>query len=106
MAILNTSQGLPYPDNNERLADVPDFIYALADALDDKILGVYASQAALSGAGPFEAGRMAWVTADNTLQVYTGSTWVTVYPASPRIFSGTAVPSSSLGSNGDLYVRY
>lgn len=106
MAILNTPiNQLPYPDNNEMVKDVPDFIRDLAQAVDKKILGVYANQAALSAAGPFAAGRLAWITADSVLQIYTGSTWVRIYPSSPRIFSGSTTPSSSLGSPGDIYIQ-
>ena len=46
MAIHQTPQGLPYPDDNERVQDVPEFIQDLAEALDKRIVTVYANQAA------------------------------------------------------------
>lgn len=105
MAIHQTPQGLPYPDDNERVQDVPEFIQDLAEALDKRIVTVYANQAVLAGAGPFAAGHLAWITADQVLQVYNGSTWLRVYPSSPRIFTGSTVPSSALGSVGDVYIQ-
>lgn len=106
MAIHETPQGLPYPDNQERIAGVPGFIQALAEELDKKIVGVYANQNALQAAGPFQAGYMAYVVNANVLQIYSGSRWVRVSPPTPMIHSGTAPPTTTLGEVGDLYVRY
>ncbi len=106
MAIVNSLQGLPYPDNAEAVKDVPDFIRELVFALDRKIVGVYATQAALTTAGGFVAGQLVWITADNVLQIYNGSAWLRVYPATPSIFSGVGIPASTLGQPGDVYVRY
>ena len=106
MATQYTGQGLPYQDHNALVNDVPDYIKDLAQALDKRIVGVYADPAAVSAAGSFPEGSLIWVQSTDTLQVWTGSEWKAVFPSSPRIFSGTTVPASNLGSVGDLYIRY
>ena len=106
MATHQTGQGLPYPDHQELVNDVPDYIKFLAQALDKKIVGVYANPAALVAAGSFSQGSVVWIQSTKTLQVHDGTQWVSIYPSTPRIHSGSAAPSSSLGSVGDLYIQY
>lgn len=106
MGIANSGQNLPYPDADEQIRNVNDHVRALVLALDKRIVGIYANQSAVSSAGPWVEGNVVWVQDSNTLQVYNGSTWVSIYPTTPRIYSGTTAPSSALGSVGDFYIQY
>lgn len=106
MALVNSGQGLPYPDKNETVNDVHNDIKTLVEVLDKRIVGIYANQTAVSNAGPWVEGNVVWVQDSNTLQVYNGSSWVSIYPSTPRIYSGTSAPSSALGNVGDFYVQY
>lgn len=106
MAILNSGQGLPYPNPDERISALPSAVASLVTALDKKIVGTYANPTAVANAGTFHAGAVVWVQSSQTLQVWTGSSWVSIYPSTPRVYSGTTAPASNLGSVGDLYIRY
>jgi len=108
MATQNTpNQAIPYLDKNSALKDVPDFTKALALALEKKVVGVYASQSdwATKTGGTYATG-LAYLQAENKLMLYTGSTFVQVWPAKPVVTSGTAAPVNGNGSAGDLYIQF
>lgn len=109
MAIQKTAnQQLPYPDNNERLADVPDHVQALAQAVEGQLVMTFASQTDLTTRLPNpKEGALAWIMDSNTLQIYTAGTtgWVRIYPPAPAIYSGSTTPSSTLGTVGDIYIQ-
>lgn len=107
MATIKTpNQQLPYPDKNEYLKYVPGYISALALAVEKGLVMKFIDQADLGSRLPAPVGgMMAWVQATKTLSIYTGTAWVTLLPASPAIYSGAAVPSSSLGVTGDIYIQ-
>lgn len=101
-----TNQGAPFPDVNEPINNVNDWIYALATFLEVRSVQRFTSQANLSTKRPSPSeGELAYLTDTNILQVFTGSTWQRVFPPSPMVYSGTTTPSSSLGSPGDLYIK-
>lgn len=103
----STNQGLPLPQDSEMLKDVPDFVKALALAVEPKLVMSFASQTDLvNRVGSPVEGMVAWLRDANILQVYNGSTWVKVYPASPTILYGDNPPTSGQGSVGDIYVEY
>jgi hypothetical protein len=108
MAILNTSnQQLPYPDNNEYLKWVWQYIRNLALAVEKISVMRFATSSDLTSRVPSpEEGMLAYLLDSNTLQVYTGSSWARVYPPSPAVYTGTTTPASSLGATGDLYIQY
>lgn len=106
MTTQSSNQGLPYPDHNELVNDVPDYIKNLALALDKRIVGSYASTSALGAAGAFAEGSVVWLQDTNTLQVYDGTKWVSIYPSSPRIYDGSTAPASNLGAVGDFYIQW
>lgn len=100
-------QALPYPKADEKLADVNDHVRKLALALDGLVVGVYATQSALATAVPTPTeGMLVYITADNVLQLRVDSAWISVYPSSPAIYSGTVAPASTLGVPGDIYIQY
>lgn len=107
MSLRYTSnQAYPFPDVNEPLNNVNDWIYYLATFAEVRGVQRFATQAELSSKRTSPtAGEFAWVTADKTVQVYDGTGWKRVYPPSPMVYSGTTVPSSSLGSPGDIYMK-
>ena len=101
-----TNQGAPYPNVNEPLNNVNDWIYALATFMETRATQRFATQAELASKRPTpSAGEFAWVTDGQVLQVYNGTTWKRVFPPQPMVYSGTATPSSALGQPGDLYIK-
>ena len=110
MATLTTpNMGLPYPDDNELLQDVPDFVRVLALALDKGKLPSFSTSAARDTAIPAPtAGSVAWVQDANPvprLTVYNGTTWKRVYPAETVVTSGTATPTGAAEA-GSIYIQY
>lgn len=100
-------QALPYPLADEKIADINDHIRNLALALDGKVVQVYATQSALATAVPSPSeGMLVYITADNVLQLRVDANWVSIYPSSPAIYSGTTAPASTLGVTGDIYIQY
>jgi len=111
MGMLATPNlGLPYPDDNELLQDVPDFVRVLALALDKgKVVPTFASATARTTGIPAPvAGAICWMT-DATpvprLLVHDGSAWVRVYPPPVQVSTGSAVPTGTAEA-GSLYVQY
>lgn len=106
---LTPIQGLPYPAPTQEPADVPLFLRRLAEAIEKKVVQVYASVQDRSTKNPNPTeGQLAWLSDTNQLTIRTGSnTWDVIWPdASPDVLSGTAAPAASLGKNGDIYLRY
>lgn len=97
---------IPYPQSDEKLADGNDHVRKVAQYIDTRLVMRFASQSALGTAitAPV-AGQLAWIVADNVLQIYDGTGWKRVYPASPTIYTGTAAPAASLGAVGDVYIQ-
>lgn len=106
MALINSPQGLPYPDKNELLNDIHNDIKSLVLVLDKKIVATFANNTELNAQAPHPEGRLVFMRNTDTLQVYDGAAWKSVMPASPRIYSGTSAPAASLGAVGDLYIQY
>jgi len=108
MAILSSPvQGLPYPDQNEKLNTVDEYIRNLAFALEKKLFMVFenASDRDTKIGTPTE-GMVAYLKTENQAHVRVDATWKQIYPASPTIYTGTAAPAASLGAVGDIYVQY
>jgi hypothetical protein len=109
MATLSTpNAALPYPDDNEFLKDVPDFIRVLALALDKYRVPNFTSDSNRNTkiTAPV-AGQLAWVTDAAPvarLQVYNGSAWVRVYPPTTQVTSGSAVPTGTAEA-GSIYIQ-
>lgn len=100
------NQAAPFPDVNEPLNNVNDWIYALATFMEVRGVQRFSSQADLSTKRPSPSeGECAWLQDSNVLQVFDGTAWKRVYPPSPMVYSGTTTPSSSLGAVGDLYIK-
>jgi hypothetical protein len=101
-----SNQGAPFPDVNEPLNNMNDWIYALATFMEVRGVQRFTNAADLSTKRTAPtAGELAWINDTNILQVYDGTTWKRVYPPAPMIYSGTATPSTSLGAVGDLYIK-
>jgi len=104
------NQAAPFPDVDEPINNVNDWIYLLATFQEVRGIQRFATQAALLAARPTPvAGEVAWINgplaSDQVLQVYNGSTWKRVYPPQPMVYSGTAAPASTTGAVGDLYIK-
>jgi len=110
MGMLATPiMGLPYPDDNELLQDVPDFVRVLALALDKGKLPTFTTSAARDAAIPAPtSGSLAWCQDNNPmprLTVYNGSAWARVYPPVTVVTSGSAAPTGTAEA-GSIYVQY
>lgn len=107
MSMRSTAnQGAPFPDVNEPLNNVNDWIYLLATHQEVRGIQRFSSQADLSTKRPSPTeGEVCWLNDSNQLQVFDGTAWKRVYPPSPMVYSGTTTPSSSLGAVGDLYIK-
>lgn len=99
-------QGFRYPDANEFLKDVPQFIQNLALDVEKRVVMIFTSSAdrAAKLTSPV-SGQMTWRQDTDVLEVFDGSSYQQIYPPIPRITSGTAAPSGT-GSVGDIYVQY
>jgi hypothetical protein len=108
MAILSSPvQGLPYPDQNEKLNTVDEYIRNLAFALEKKLFMVFESAADRDAKiGTPAEGMVAYLKDVNAAHVRTDTAWKQIYPASPTIYTGTATPAASLGAVGDIYVQH
>jgi hypothetical protein len=107
MTMLSTSnQGVPYPDVNEPLNNVNDWLYAMAQYLETRGVARFATMAELSSKRPSPAsGEVAWVFETHSVYVFDVNAWKRIYPPTPMVYSGTTTPSSSLGAVGDLYIK-
>lgn len=105
-------QSLPYPDGDNAAntpADTPLFIQRLAEAVEKRLFGVYAtaSDRDTKIGGSLEEGMIAYLKDSDIMVLYTGAAWKQVYPVTgPTLRSGTTTPDNSLGVNGDVYVKF
>jgi hypothetical protein len=99
-------QGFRYPDPNEFLKDVPQFIENLARDVEKRVVMIFTSQSDRSAklTSPV-SGQLTWRQDTQILEVFDGSSYQQIYPAIPNITSGTAAPSGT-GNAGDIYVQY
>lgn len=93
------------PDANED-PNLPADLLAIAKAIEKRVMGVYATNAARDSAtvaiGPVE-GMFCFVQANDNCYVYISGAWQIFPTPPPAITSGTAAPSG--GSNGDVYFK-
>lgn len=100
------NQAWPFPDVNEPINNMNDWIYLLDIFAEVRSVQRFTNAADLATRRPTPtAGEVAWNTADKTISVYDGAAWQRVYPPKPLVLSGTAAPTSAQGSVGDLYVK-
>lgn len=106
MPTTSANQGIRVLQSTDN-PDVVDDVNTIAAALELRVVGTYNSAADRSTRVPSPVQGMVSVLKDtNTLQLYSGTTWLTVYPpAVPSITSGTSVPSNGTGVNGDVFFK-
>ena len=112
MAIQNTGIGkYPYPDNQEFLKYVWQYIRDLAQAVEKDTVQRYLSASDRSARCPSPLpGQMGYVVDQNIVCVYAKDAagawgWQQVWPNKPGVYSGTAAPAAGLGSVGDIYFQ-
>lgn len=99
-------QNFSIPDSNTKIAETRFAIEKLVKEIEKTVVMVFDTSAQMAQRVPVPTeGMVAWVKDANVLYVHTGSAWAQVYPVTPRIYSGSALPDSSLGNNGDIYFR-
>lgn len=105
MATTTTIAGLPVPEETDT-PDVPRDILALAQAIEKRLVVVYASTAdrGVKNTSPQE-GMVAYLSDSNRIEIYIDGAWTAYPPTQPAITSGTAVPSNSSGANGDVFLK-
>jgi hypothetical protein len=101
------NQQLPYPTAADD-PNVPQDIQALAEAVDKKVVMVFASVSDRSTRVPAPTAGMLGVMNDtDTVVFYDGAAWKTIYPPPvPAVTNGTTVPSNSSGANGDVFYKF
>lgn len=98
-------QALPVPAESDK-PDVPVDLLNLANAIEKRLVGYFATTNARDTAipGPTD-GQFCYIGGTNTFYVYQDGAW-TVFPAAQiAITSGTSVPSNSSGNNGDVFFK-
>lgn len=99
-------QGFRYPDMNEYLKDVPQFIQNLALDVEKRVVMIFASSSDRSTKLPSPvAGQVTYLQDQKAWDGFDGTAYRRIWPPSPNITSGTAVPTGT-GAVGDLYVQY
>jgi hypothetical protein len=101
-------QAFPTPRDADD-PDVPGDTYALAVAIEKRVVGRYTSAANRNSlvTSP-QDGQVALLADTRAITVYnsTTSTWQTVYPqAIPTFSSGSSVPSNASGADGDVFYK-
>lgn len=104
--LSTTNQGAPFPQVNEPINNVNDWVEQLALFMEVRGVQRFADMATLSTKRPSPAGgEMAYITADKSVYVYDTISWKRVFPPSPMVYSGTTTPAAGLGAVGDLYIQ-
>lgn len=105
MATTTPQQLFPIPSEGD-LPDVPVDLAALANAIEKRVAGVYNSTSDRSTkiTSPQE-GQVAYLKDTNTWTFYDGSAWQPMFAAVPTFSSGSTVPSSGSGNNGDVFFK-
>lgn len=105
MATTTPAQGFPVPTSGDH-PDIPGDLLKLANAIEKRVMGVYATTSARDAAIPTPAtGQFAYITGTNVVQVYQNGSWVTFPPPQVSITSGTSVPTNATGNNGDVFFK-
>jgi hypothetical protein len=101
-------QGFRYPIGADD-PDVPDDMKLLAQGVEKRVVGVYASATARNTAvsGLVEEGMFAFLKDTNALTYYDGAAWQTFTPGSFKIASGSTVPTNADPTyvNGDVFFK-
>jgi len=99
-------QGFRYPDMNEYLKDVPQFVQNLALDVEKRVVQIFASASDRGTKLPNPvSGNLTWLQDQKAMDVFDGSVYKRIYPFSPNITSGTSAPSGT-GAIGDIYIQY
>ena len=102
----SANQGIPMPDDDEHLKDVPDFVRTMGQAIEKQLVMRFDSVADRTArVGTPEVGMLAWMEDTARFVAYTGSSWQVIWPPSPGVTSGSAAPTGS-GTLNDLYIQY
>lgn len=106
MPTTTNRQGIRLPVSGDNPDVVDDLSNAVAD-IELRLAGTYTSAADRGTRNPAPAqGQIAILKDVNALTMYSGSTWVQIYPSNtPSITSGTSIPANSVGSNGDVFLK-
>ena len=107
MTMLYTlNQAYPYPAVDETINNMNDWVFLLAKYAEVRGVQRFLNQAELSTKRPTPSqGEFAFLQTEKTVQVYTSDGWKRVFPPAPQVLFGTAVPASSIGEVGDLYIK-
>lgn len=102
----SANQGIPMPDDDEYLKDVPDFVRNMGLAIEKQLVMRFADTADRAAKVPSpEAGMLAYMEDTTQLALFDGTSWRTIAHSQPPITSGTADPAGS-AVVGALYVKY
>lgn len=105
MATTSPLQGIRIPQETDTPDPPRDFANAIGDT-EKLVVQVYnsVSDRSTKVTAPTE-GMLSYQKDTNTFTYYTGSAWVNLLPTVPNFTSGTSVPSSGTGANGDVFFK-
>jgi|SRR5262245_1449523 len=109
MAYTNSAMGQfasAIPDSTED-PNIPGDLNTLANAIEKRVVGIYATNATRDTATAGKAVDGMWcITLDtHTLWYYNVNTW-TAFPAGTfKTLSGAGAPAPTTGNNGDIYYQ-
>lgn len=106
MVTTTPGQSFPVPESTDD-PNVPDDMNNLALAVERRVFGVYNNVTDRNTRVPApQEGQVAFIKDTDAFVFYNGTSWEPMFEQPPTFFSGTSVPSSGLGVNGDVYFKY
>ena len=105
MPTSTPAQGFPVMSETD-YPDIPADVLSLATAIEKRVVGVYNDTTDRSTKVPSpQEGQVAYLKDTNTFTYYDGAAWQAMFQQPPSFTSGTSVPSSGTGNNGDVYFK-
>lgn len=105
MATTTPAQNFPVMEDGDD-PDIPEDIMALALAIEKRVVGVYNNAADRGSKLPNPVnGQVGYLRDVKKFYYYDGTAWLPMFADVPAITSGTAVPSNSSGTNGDVFLQ-
>lgn len=103
MATTTPGQDFPTPTNSDD-PDIPGDLFALASAIEKRVVGIYNNVADRDTRVPAPVeGQVAYLKDTNSFVYYDSAAWVTMFPTPPTFTSSASVPSNGTGADGDVH---
>lgn len=97
--------GYSLPDSNTKISGTRAAFNTVATQIEITTVMRFQTVAEMATKITPRSGMVAWIIGTKQLLLHNGTDWVQLYPDSPAILTGTALPANTLGKNGDFYFR-